>query len=356
VSFVIILFSLGLLIGGIGIFLIRRGRETDLKSISVTIVARDEEKILPQTLAALSRINYPPELYEIILVDDGSQDNTNQLFRSFADSRKNVEILTISREEKILPGKKQGLQKALEKARHEIFLMTDADCFVSENWLKDCSGYWDDKTKMLVGYAPEDYSQLLRQAPFSRKLFFLFRRFSQIVTAGSFAATIGLGLPFSCYGRNMAVSRELLLKAGGYHKIGKEPSGDDKQVLNLMLKQPGVIRYSPLRNVVTRPELERYRDQQKRRFGKVRMSTTFHFIMTLLIIGFYLYLPFRVFLWADYGSFAIFYLSAAAVWLLNLAKHKERFSLFDLLFIIVYPYYLIYYTVIGSKGDWRWKE
>lgn len=364
-SFVIILFSLGLWLGSLGILLIKR-KETspdcrenqkldNFRSITVVIVARNEEAVIHQMLASLSKIEYPTALYEIILVDDCSQDSTGESFEVFAALHENVSVIRIEATEKILPGKKEGLQRALTAARNEIILLTDADCLVSPLWLKDCSRYWDDDTKMLVGYAPEDYEQLLKKADSIGKFSFYFRRFMQIVSAGNFAATTGLGVPFSCYGRNLAVSRKLLLDAGGYRSIGKEVSGDDKQVLNLMRKQPGKIKYSPLKNVITFPELKSFHEQQKRRLGKIKMSSPFYFFLTLLIIGFFIYLPFRVLINRDFLSYAIFYLSSLVIWLINLWKHREKFVILDLLFLIIYPYYLIYYTILGTQGNWVWK-
>jgi len=356
VSFVIICFSLALLLGGIGILFNRRGREEKLRTFSIAIIARNEERVLPQTLESLGKIDYPNDMYEIFLVDDCSTDRTAELFKSFAVEKPEVSVIQIKEGEKILPGKKYGLQKALEKARNEIFLLTDADCLVSSNWLKDTSAYWNDETIMLVGYAPEDYSKLIQGAGFFRRISLYLRRFIQLANAGSYAAPIGLNIPFSCSGRNLAIARKPFLNAGGYYRTGEERSGDDKRALSIMMKIPGKISYSPVRNVTTHPLFENFHQQQKRRFGKMKMSSPFYFITTVLIIGFFIYLPFRVILFADYYSFLLFYTSALFVWSINLAWHRERFVLFDLIFLIIYPYYMIYYTLLGFKGDWQWKN
>ncbi|MBW6515329.1 MAG: glycosyltransferase [Candidatus Cloacimonetes bacterium] len=355
-SLVILVFSAFLLLGCIGIILNKRGRQYDLKTISVAIVARNEEKNLPFTLRSIDKLKYPKEFYEIILVDDCSSDSTLQLFEQFASVRDNVFVVKLRKEEKTLLGKKEGLQKALELARKEIFLLTDADCIFSQNWLNDVSSFWENNTKMVVGYAPEDYSGILKEATLRKKFVFLLRRFSQIATGGVFAATIGLRKPFSCYGRNLAISKEMLLKAGGYKNLTGSQAGDDKQILNLMNKQPGQIRYSPIKNVITYPELKNYKDQQKRRFGKLHMSSKLYLILTVLVIGFFIYLPIRLFVFKDLLSFFVFYFSALLVWSVNLFKHSERFCLLDLVFILIYPYQVIYYTVLGTKGDWQWKS
>ena len=327
-----------------------------LRSISIVAVARNEQEKLPSLLNSLTQLDYPSDLFEIILVDDCSSDETYLLMESYSRERENVRSIKVKEAEKDLPGKKAGLQRALEAARNDMLLLTDADCVVSPEWLQDTASYWDDETKMLVGYAPEDYSKLIKEASPDKRITYTFRRFSQIVNGGIFAATIGLGKPFSCYGRNLAVDRNLFLQAGGYQQMKDSKAGDDKQALNLLSKQPGKVKYSPVRNVTTYPNLQNYREQQKRRFGKLGMSSPLYYTLTFIVFGFFIYLPFRVFIMADYYSFLIFYLAALLVWLINLYKHRERFFLLDLLFLVVYPYFMIYYTLLGFKGDWQWKN
>ncbi len=203
-SIVIVLFAAGLLLAGIGIILNKQGKNDKLNSFSVCIAARNEEQVLPRTLDSLSMIDYPQEFYEIILVDDSSRDKTGEIMEDFAGKKQNVRVIRLKEEQRTLPGKKAALQKALESAGKDIILLTDADCLVSPQWLRDSSRYWEEETKMLVGYAPEEYSSLIENSSFAGKIFYSLRRFSQNVTAGIFAATIGLGVPFSCYGRNLA--------------------------------------------------------------------------------------------------------------------------------------------------------
>ncbi|MFA5498233.1 MAG: glycosyltransferase [Candidatus Cloacimonadia bacterium] len=355
--FIIALFTALLLIGGVSIALLPKGSETKKRSFSITVVAKNEENRIEALLNSLLLLDYPKELYEIILVDDCSTDNTLQLFKEFAEKFTDTKIISIDEKEKKLAGKKEGLQRALDIAKNEIFLLTDADCTVQHFWLDSVSKYWDEDTVMLVGYAPEEFDVLsMVELSLIDKVNFAFRRFCQIATSGLFAATIGLGIPFSCYGRNLAISKLALLAVGGYKSIGTDKAGDDKQALNLIKKTRGKIRYSPVKNVISFPELVNFREQQKRKYGKVKQSPPLFFLATIFLLSFLIVLPVWLIATTRFIPVITLYFAALIAWLFNLAKHQERFHPLDPIFVIVYPYFMLYYTLLGSSGKWTWKE
>lgn len=351
-SLVVFFVSALLILGGIGITLNRKVKKYVERSFSIVVVAKNEEMRIAPLLNSLDYIDYPTNLFEIILVDDCSTDNTNMMLNQFASKHANATVISLNENEKTLPGKKEGLQRALEIAKMEIMLLTDADCAVNQNWLKDINRYWSDDTVLLVGYAPEELESTKHKYCYK----YSFRRFSQLATSGVFAATIGLGIPFSCYGRNLAISRSKLIEAGGYKGLNKEIAGDDKQVLNLIKKQNGAIRYSPVKNVVSQVLKEGFHEQQKRRFGKVKQSSLLYIISTMLLLLFLLIIPFWVVLSRNYQVILTLFLSALVAWCLNLLVHRERFALTDPLYIVIYPYFMLYYTILGSVGGWKWKD
>ena len=182
-----------------------------------------------------------------------------------------------------------------------------------------------------------------------------FRRFTQILTAGIFASTIGLGYAFSCSGRNLTIKKDIFIKAGGYRKLTKHRSGDDKQAMLLIRKVGGKIAYNFARNVVTSPETENFLAQQRRRYGKFFMSTLPQKIMTLTVFQFFLLQPLLLLSVPGRNALLVFYSGALFVWLVILARHKEPPSIFDVLYIPIYPYYLIFFSIWGSLGNWKWK-
>lgn len=365
-SYLIYLYSLALLAAAVGIIANKKSKQEKKRTYSVVIVARNEQDYLPYLLKSLADIEYPKELYEVILVDDGSRDDTPKMMVAMAEANPNISYLRI--DEKTLPGKKEGLQVALELAQQQIILRTDADCVVSSQWLLEVDRYWDDSTHMLIGFAPElTYRQAKKYQHISpnQTLFLnickeylgiLFRRFLNMVAAGIYAASAGLGVPFSCAGGNLAVDRQFLLHIGGYKSLVKYKSGDDKQLLNLIRKNGGKIRYCPEETVYRLSETGSFIEQQKRRFGKMKMSSPFYFLLTLLVILFHLYLPVYLLLSLDYAAAITLYLAAAIVWLVNNIQHRQTPALFDFILLPIYPYYFIFFTLYGSFARHSWKE
>jgi hopene-associated glycosyltransferase HpnB len=104
-------------------------------SVGVVIPARDEARLLPETLPTLLAQDYPGEL-AVWLVDDGSSDGTGELARTLADrtlADRTAAPLTVLRAQPPPPGwtgKLNAVQRGVESAGAagvEFLLLTDAD-------------------------------------------------------------------------------------------------------------------------------------------------------------------------------------------------------------------------------------
>src|SRR5690606_15359868 len=99
-------------------------------SFSLVIPARNEEENIAQLLEAISRLEYPPNAYEVILIDDHSEDNTADVARRF----ENVKVISST------PGatvafKKKAVETGIHAAQNEWILCTDADCIPPPGWM-----------------------------------------------------------------------------------------------------------------------------------------------------------------------------------------------------------------------------
>lgn len=98
---------------------------------SIIIPAKNEEKNIAACLDSISAVDYPKDLYEVIVIDNGSTDRTVDIAES-----KNADVyvqpdLTIS-----------GLRNyGAEQAQGKILAFLDADCTVKEDWLKNAAKY-----------------------------------------------------------------------------------------------------------------------------------------------------------------------------------------------------------------------
>ena len=306
---------------------------------SILIACRNEVRNLPHLFSALDKLDYPHAKYEVIIVDDASSDGSGELLRNYAETSSQVKIFFLNTKSELYKGKKAALKKAAETAQYDILLFTDADCLPDKNWLLSYNHFFDDKTGMVVGYSPEHSANG-------------FVQFTQIFNAGLYAATIGLGSPFSCSGRNFAIKKSLFQQIGGYDSFRDNLAGDDKQLLNLVVKNKFTVAYNNLAPVYT-ASTDKLLDQQKRRYSKFAQHRPIFKLTAVLIFLFYVNLPWFIFTQPVYLSY--YFLALILFWLSNIHLHREKFHFRDLLYCLILPYYMIFYSIWGMFSQWHWK-
>ncbi|MCK4311492.1 MAG: glycosyltransferase, partial [Candidatus Cloacimonetes bacterium] len=312
---------------------------------SILIACRNEEKNLPKLFESLKKLDYLKEKFEIIIVDDVSTDNSLELIKEFCKININAKYFHLSEKHSDYKGKKAALKLASENAKYDILIFTDSDCSVHPEWLKSYNNYFADNIGMVVGNYFEIKTNPLRI-------------FSNQMSSGIYASTIGLGIPFSAAGGNLAVKKTAFDEIGGYEKIKRYQSGDDKLLLKLIHKAGWKIAYNHEQLVDTYQvkDNKTLNHQLKRRYGKFGMSSTFFKIISILIFLFYLYLPIKSIFFYDWKSLIIYFLCILFFWIVNLVKHKYRFRILDIPLLIIYPYFLIYFSLLGTFGKWEWKS
>jgi cellulose synthase/poly-beta-1,6-N-acetylglucosamine synthase-like glycosyltransferase len=195
-------------------------------SFSIIIAARNEEQHLGVLLDSLSRLEYPPDRFEIVIVNDRSTDATPLLLEQHRASLNNVRIISLSENPTDMPNKKYALQRAITEARNEILAFTDADCVVPPRWLKELSKYFADDVGLVAGYSP--------YIPEQPRRWNSFLRYEEYKLSLISASAIGTGRGFLCTGRNLAYRKRLFDEVGGFEKIKHSVSGDDDLFLQLV--------------------------------------------------------------------------------------------------------------------------
>lgn len=107
----------------------------NLPAISIIIPARNEELNIERCLLSLVDQNYPN--YEVILVDDNSNDNTVQKARKIQQKFKakfqNLKIIELKSKPQDWTGKTWASEKGLLSSRYNMLLFLDADCYYAKN-------------------------------------------------------------------------------------------------------------------------------------------------------------------------------------------------------------------------------
>ena len=99
--------------------------DADCPRVSILFAARDEAQKLPAALATFLTMDYPR--YEIVAVNDRSQDDTEQILKSAAANNPRLKIFSVQNLPAGWLGKPHALQKAYEQSTGEWLIFTDAD-------------------------------------------------------------------------------------------------------------------------------------------------------------------------------------------------------------------------------------
>ncbi len=174
-----------------------------LPKVTVIVPAFNEEGRIKRTVDSLLNLNYPKNLLEIILVDDGSRDNTLSEMKEYESDR--VRIFS-----KKNGGKASALNLGIEKATGEIVVSLDADSFVDKQSLIRMVGYFNDPNVAAVTPSMKIWKPktILQKIQFFEYMFGIFLR-KAAAYLGSIHVTPG---PFSAY------RKSFFEKYGGYQE------------------------------------------------------------------------------------------------------------------------------------------
>ena len=184
--------------------------------VSVVVAARNEESRLPDLIASLDAQSHPE--FEVLIVDDASDDGTAAVVEAAAKSRSWLRLLRVTRPG--YPRKKTALTTGIAAAKYDVMAFTDADCRPSPEWLSRLAERHDmyDEDVVVVGYALFDREP----GPLN-----LMARYVALITSFQAAATIGLGMPFMAFGTNLSYRRRTFNSVGGFADGLLSLSGDD---------------------------------------------------------------------------------------------------------------------------------
>jgi biofilm PGA synthesis N-glycosyltransferase PgaC len=194
-----------------------------LPSVSVVLCAKNEGHRVRACLEAIGAQEYPA--LQLVLVDDGSKDDTLHIFQDFARSFAGTHIIYVSPEEKGKRlGKKFALAKGIAAARGEFVLLTDADCRPeSPNWVYEMVAQAEGSKRIVLGFSPYDSTTGLLNT---------WVRFEAVYTAMQYFCAALWGLPYMGVGRNLLYGKELFNEAGGFSGHEHLASGDDDLFVN----------------------------------------------------------------------------------------------------------------------------
>jgi biofilm PGA synthesis N-glycosyltransferase PgaC len=191
---------------------------------SVILCARNEAENLRCHLPAILAQQVDNE-WELIVVDDASDDETPSVLHAFQENSP-IRMRVIRIGEKVFPGKKYALAQGIAAAKHDLILLTDADCRpASPNWIAHMvAGFsMHPETEFVLGYGPMTSA---------RNWWGAWVRHETAFTAAQYFSFALVGMPYMGVGRNLAFRRQVYDRVGGFATHAQFISGDDDLLVN----------------------------------------------------------------------------------------------------------------------------
>jgi len=340
-----------------GFFRIKAYLKQDLEpntSFTIIVPFRNEKENLPILLESFSNLNYPKNLFEVILVDDSSEEK-------FQVSGFKLKVSQIDNIRVSNSPKKDAITTAMRQVKTDWVITTDADCIVPENWLLTFDNYiQQNKISMLAG-----------AVTYNCRNSFLdhFQQLDLTSLQGATIGSFGLNKGFMCNGANFAYTKALFESLNGFEGNDKIASGDDVFLLQKTIEIfPNEVRYLKASDaiVITKPTEswkslfhQRVRwaaktSSYKSTFGKFLGLIVFFgnlsFVIgfSLLFFGVWSYPIFVIF------AFSKFLIDFVLLSITNQFLTKSRIKSL-LLSSLLYPFFSSAVALYSLFGSYEWK-
>jgi glycosyltransferase involved in cell wall biosynthesis len=172
----------------------------------VVICSRNEEDNLKNFLPLVLQQEYPN--YEVIVVNDCSWDDTEDLLRSLAVTYPQVKIVNVPIDDRFRRTKKYALTLGIKAAQYEHILFIEADYLPrSKKWIAHMQANFTENTELVLGYVP---------FPMGASFSSLLVRFDHFMTA-LYSLSFAINRKaFSGYGQNIAFTITTFFAGKGY--------------------------------------------------------------------------------------------------------------------------------------------
>jgi cellulose synthase/poly-beta-1,6-N-acetylglucosamine synthase-like glycosyltransferase len=336
-------------------------------AVSVIIAARNEEQNIGRILADLAQQTYDPKLYEVIIADDHSTDGTARVVSEWAARHPFIKLLAIGAIPERFSPKKFAIQQAVESAKGDIILATDADCRVGPEWAAAMASRFEKNVGFVIGFsqfgAKGDKQNLIERL----------QAFDFVTLMGVACGSTNLGIPLAASGQNMGYRKSLFDQVGGYRKIAHRISGDDVLLLQLIVRHTRsrvVFAADPRAHAVSAPQptLHTLINQRKRwaSNGAYQLVLNPYFFMYLVLVLLFnaaLLIGTPLALFSGKGLATIAWCAAARALIEGLIslrsavlfKRSDLLKYFPLWFFCQIPY-IVSVGLWGTFGRFSWKE
>ena len=330
------------------------------EGVSVVLAAHNESYNLSQYLQALLTQDYPE--YEVIVVDDGSEDETRTIVESYMVRDPRLHLTFVPYGARVSSTKKLALTLAAKAAQYDYLLLTDADCVPESNqWIRSMMNGFQANKEIVLGFGAYFYDK----GHVNRLV-----RFDTLFNGLHYLGAALCGHPYMGVGRNLAYRKSLFFESGGFTHMMGSRSGDDDLFVNHVATKANTAVVLNRESYTWSPSKKTMKEwwQQKRRHlsvsPKYRLGTKVRlalepmsrglFYAMLIVIGVHypvISIPFAV----AVGLFLVRWWLQTAV--LNVSARRmglHRFSMWSVLwFDITLPLVDLYMLIVPKRNN-KW--
>jgi glycosyltransferase involved in cell wall biosynthesis len=335
---------------------------TEKTNFSVLIPFRNEAENLPILLDSIKQLQYSLENFEILMVDDSSEDNSLATLKDFKKENPTITLHLLDNIRKSNSPKKDAIETAIKKAKFEWIITTDADCQLPQNWLKSFDAYIQSHhPKMII--APVSYKQ-------TNTFFDAFQFLDFLSLQGSTIGGFGIKKPFLCNGANLCYEKKTFLEINAFDGNNSIASGDDIFILEKVVqKYPEKVYYlksaEGLVKTNTATSISELLQQRVRWASKTSAyQNSFGKIVGLIVFISNLFLLFLLVMatlqhisWAFFGLAFLIKFNIDFVLLFKTATffQQERVLKNYVLSSIIHPFFIVLTAILSFGKSYQWK-
>jgi cellulose synthase/poly-beta-1,6-N-acetylglucosamine synthase-like glycosyltransferase len=342
-----------------------RNKDKQLNTkVSIILPFRNEEKGLLNCLEHLIKQNYPPSLFEIILIDDHSTDTSLEKAKNFKETHPvfDVKIIELKNIHQGPGSKKRAIREGIDTASGELIITTDADCTMGAEWIKTIVAFYEEnKPKMII--SPVCF---VDKSSFFGKLQQLEFLSLQAITV----AAAGIKHPIMANGANLAYQRQAFYDVQAFSGNEHIASGDDVFLLHQFQKKfPGEILFIKSLYALVYTDapagFDSFISQRKRwtsknrhykdLFTKYTGLSVFLFCFMLLISLCFSICSYYAMLFGLAFYFIKFLIDLPLLLMITSFLKKKRLMALYPIAGMLYPPYVVFMGIYGSFGKYEWK-
>ncbi len=337
--------------------------------ITVIIPVRNEAANIQNLLKDLEKQSYPKDLFEVIIADDSSTDDTLEIVKKFKENTYTSLIINeLGEINRNTSPKKRAINSSIQLAKGELITTTDGDCRVPENWLETIADFYVQNDAYLIS-APVTFLTGDRQL-WTEKIWHAIQTIEFASLVGSGACAMSIQQPNMCSGANLTYRKDVFFEVKGFEGNEHLASGDDEFLMHKIAKlYPEKVQFLKSADAIVKtqiqPTLKSFYQQRKRwaskwkYYDKKSISVLAIFIF-LANFSFILAWFSWLFHWISLNEFLTFsFLKCVAEFtflalILRFFKYS-RLILFIPIVQFIYSFYVTFFGLIAQGKGFEWK-